>query len=51
VTSENEWDAGTQDGTPRVFVSYTHDSEAHKQLVLEFATFLRGHGIDAELDQ
>ena len=36
---------------PRVFVSYTHDSAEHKALVLEFGTFLRAHGIDAELDQ
>lgn len=38
-------------GPPRVFVSYTHDSDQHKALVLEFATFLRACGIDAELDQ
>jgi hypothetical protein len=41
-----------EDGrAPRVFVSYTHDSDDHKALVLEFATFLRAHGVDAELDQ
>ncbi|HEX5117824.1 MAG TPA: SEFIR domain-containing protein [Pseudonocardiaceae bacterium] len=39
------------DDAPRVFVSYTHDNDTHKALVLEFATFLRGQGIDAELDQ
>ncbi|MEU5848660.1 effector-associated domain 2-containing protein [Saccharopolyspora shandongensis] len=36
---------------PRVFVSYTHDSELHKSHVLEFGTFLRKHGIDARLDR
>jgi len=34
-----------------VFVSYTHDSDDHKALVLEFATFMRACGIDADLDQ
>lgn len=38
-------------GAPQVFVSYTHDTDDHKALVLEFGTFLRAHGIDAELDQ
>ena len=36
---------------PRVFVSYSHDSAAHKQWVLEFATTLRNRGVDAILDQ
>jgi WD40 repeat protein len=36
---------------PRVFVSYTHDSEHHKEQVLRFCAFLREHGVDAELDQ
>ncbi|MDI6741962.1 MAG: toll/interleukin-1 receptor domain-containing protein [Smithella sp.] len=36
---------------PKVFISYSHDSAAHKQWVLEFATTLRNRGIDAILDQ
>lgn len=36
---------------PKVFVSYSHDSQAHKQWVLEFATRLRNVGVDASLDQ
>lgn len=36
---------------PRVFVSYSHDSAAHKKWVLEFATTLRNRGVDAVLDQ
>jgi hypothetical protein len=36
---------------PRVFVSYSHDSQSHKKWVLEFATRLRKVGIDAVLDQ
>ncbi|MCI2420110.1 TIR domain-containing protein [Saccharopolyspora sp. K220] len=36
---------------PRVFVSYTHDSEHHKKQVLEFGTFLRNTGIDARMDR
>ena len=36
---------------PRVFVSYSHDSPAHKKSVLSFATTLRSRGVDAVLDQ
>jgi hypothetical protein len=36
---------------PRVFVSYSHDSDDHKQWVLRLATDLRAAGIDATLDQ
>lgn len=36
---------------PKVFVSYSHDSQEHKRWVLEFATKLRHNGIDAILDQ
>lgn len=36
---------------PKVFISYSHDSAAHKQWVLEFATTLRSRGVDAILDQ
>jgi formylglycine-generating enzyme required for sulfatase activity/nucleoside phosphorylase/tRNA A-37 threonylcarbamoyl transferase component Bud32 len=35
---------------PRVFISYSHDSEAHSGRVLELAQRLRGDGIDAWLD-
>lgn len=38
--------------TPRVFITYSHDSERHKTLVREFATFLRDEaGVDVRLDQ
>jgi SEFIR domain-containing protein len=37
---------------PRVFVSYSHDSAEHKELVREFCTFLqRDVGVDVRLDQ
>ncbi|MET9227605.1 CATRA conflict system CASPASE/TPR repeat-associated protein [Lentzea sp. NPDC003310] len=36
---------------PKVFVSYIHDSERHKQDVRAFADLLRGEGIDVQLDQ
>lgn len=35
---------------PKVFVSYAHESDEHKEQVLAFATFLRQAGIDAVLD-
>jgi tetratricopeptide (TPR) repeat protein len=37
--------------TPRVFVSYSHDSAEHSRRVLELATRLRGDGLNAQLDQ
>lgn len=36
---------------PRVFISYSHDSEEHKNWVKELTGFLRSKGIDAVLDQ
>lgn len=36
---------------PIVFISYSHDDEAHKEWVLRLATDLRARGIDAILDQ
>ncbi len=35
----------------KVFISYSHDSEEHMALVLEFSELLREYGIDAVLDQ
>ena len=36
---------------PRVFISYSHDSPAHQDRVLDFADRLRADGIDASIDQ
>jgi len=36
---------------PKVFISYSHDSQQHKKWVLDFATRLRNTGVDAALDQ
>lgn len=36
---------------PKVFISYSHDSQEHKKWILELATRLRNNGIDAILDQ
>ena len=36
---------------PKVFISYSHDSDSHKSWVKEIATYLRSNGIDAILDQ
>jgi hypothetical protein len=36
--------------TPRLFISYSHDSATHKEWVLQLATRLRQAGIDAILD-
>ena len=36
---------------PRVFISYSHDSDEHKARVLGLADRLRDHGVDARVDQ
>jgi hypothetical protein len=36
---------------PSVFISYSHDSAEHAELVLRFAERLRKDGIDAQVDQ
>jgi hypothetical protein len=36
---------------PKVFVSYSHDSQDHKKWVLDLATRLRNNGVDAIIDQ
>ncbi len=41
----------TRAGRVLVFISYSHDSEEHKQRVLELADRLRFDGVDAQLDQ
>lgn len=37
--------------SPKVFISYTHDSPEHVDSVLALANRLRGEGIDAHIDQ
>lgn len=37
--------------SPKVFISYSHDSEGHKERALEFANRLRREGIDCRIDQ
>lgn len=36
---------------PRVFISYSHDSEVHDEVVLQLAQRLRRMGIDVQLDR
>jgi hypothetical protein len=36
---------------PKVFISYSHDSQGHKKWVLDLATRLRNSGVDAIIDQ
>lgn len=36
---------------PKVFVSYSHDSQKHKKWALDLATRLRSSGVDAIIDQ
>jgi hypothetical protein len=36
---------------PKVFVSYSHDSDKHKEWILKLCTDLRSHGVDVILDQ
>jgi hypothetical protein len=37
--------------TPKVFISYSHDSDEHKAWVAKLATDLRSNGVDVILDQ
>jgi tetratricopeptide (TPR) repeat protein len=41
----------TAQGAPRVFLSYSHDSEVHRARVLQLANRLRAEGVDAWLDR
>jgi SEFIR domain len=43
--------APTGEGTPRVFISYSHDDQRHVDSVLAFGEFLLRSGIDAHLDR
>jgi hypothetical protein len=36
---------------PRVFISYSHDSDAHMNLVFDLSERLREEGVDCEIDQ
>ena len=36
---------------PRVFISYAHDSTAHREAVRDLWIFLRAHGVDARIDR
>jgi len=47
----NEKSSSNNEDTPKVFISYSWDGEAHQKWVLNLATKLRENGIDAILDQ
>jgi SEFIR domain-containing protein len=36
---------------PRVFISYAHDSDVHREQVRNLWIFLRGHGVDTRIDR
>jgi len=36
---------------PKAFLSYSHDSDAHKSWVLTLATHLMANGVDTTLDE
>src|SRR6185437_3587298 len=38
-------------GAPRVFISYAHDSDDHRELVRDLWVFLCAHGVDARIDR
>jgi len=43
--------AQTKTAALRVFISYSHDSAAHKETVMRLSARLRKDGIDAQIDQ
>lgn len=50
-SKENEIAENNNESHPKVFISYSWDSEEHKKWVLDFATKLCKNGIDVILDQ
>lgn len=36
---------------PQVFISYAHDSDAHRELVRDLWIFLRANGVNARIDR
>ena len=42
---------GPEPASPKVFISYSHDSPDHEARVLELSDRLRKEGIDTILDQ
>jgi SEFIR domain len=48
---ESDRDTNNQSTPPKVFISYGHDSQAHKDRILALAARLREGGIDADIDQ
>jgi hypothetical protein len=51
MAQANRYDSHQPGDHPKVFISYTHDSEAHRETVLAFADFLVRQGIDVVLDR
>lgn len=49
--TSNEKSSSNNEDPPKVFISYSWDSEVHKKWVLDLAIKLRENGIDAILDQ
>ena len=41
----------TESASPRVFISYAHDSSEHKLAVLKLSDRLRADGVDCLIDQ
>jgi hypothetical protein len=41
----------TEDATPKAFISYSWDDEAHKHWTKELAARLRADGVDATIDR
>ncbi|WP_410622312.1 SEFIR domain-containing protein [Amycolatopsis sp. cmx-8-4] len=51
MVSPEQYDRHEPGDHPKVFVSYTHDSERHREDVLQFAAFLVTQGVDVVLDR
>jgi len=50
-TQSNSILLGESESSPRVFISYSHDSNEHKELVSKLSYVLRRLGMDCKLDQ
>lgn len=51
IPDTSSTEENTMPKPPKVFISYSYDSDEHVEWVENFATQLRGHGVDVMLDK
>jgi formylglycine-generating enzyme required for sulfatase activity/nucleoside phosphorylase len=51
VLPKSTQEMNLESASPKVFISYSHDSDEHKEQVLQLSNRLRGRGIDCKIDE